>query len=96
MKFLCTEFWKFSFSKGVDNLRTNNAGTFIIVDEAFKFLARVSCRDHESKEYKEKIAYYEAFIIGMITGALMNLGYDQTPIVKSNFKDSRMTLTITL
>jgi len=55
MKFLCTEFWKLAFSKGVDNLRTNNAGTFIIVDEAFKFMARVSTRDHESKEYKEKI-----------------------------------------
>jgi len=96
VKFLCTEFWKFAFSKGVDNLRTNNAGTFIIVDDAFKFLARVSCKDHESKEYQEKIAFYEAFIIGMIIGALMNLGYDQTPQVKSNFKDTRLQLTITL
>lgn len=96
MKFLCTEFWKFAFSKGVDNLRTNNAGTFIILDDAFKFLARVSCKDHESKEYQEKIAFYEAFVIGMIIGALMNLGYDQTPQVKSNFKETRLQLTITL
>jgi hypothetical protein len=81
MKFVCTEFWKFTFAKSVDNLRTNNAGTFIMTDDAFKFLARVSNRDHESKEYKEKIKFYESFIIGVIKGALMNLGFDVPPIV---------------
>lgn len=81
MKFICTEFWKFTFSKAVDNLRTNNAGTFIMTDEAFKFIARVSTRDHESKEFKEKIKCYEGFVIGMIRGALMNLGYEIPPQV---------------
>jgi len=79
MKFLCTEFWKFTFAKAVDNLRTNNAGTFIMTDEAFKFIARVSCADHESTEYKDKIRTYEAFVVGLIRGALVNLGYDTVP-----------------
>jgi hypothetical protein len=33
MKFMCTEFWKYTFSKQVDNLKTNNSGTFIFIDE---------------------------------------------------------------
>lgn len=97
MKFICTEFWKFTFSKAVDNLRTNNAGTFIMTDEAFKFIARVSGKDHESKEYKEKIRCYEAFIVGMIRGAIVNLGFDQIPPqVSTQIKDARLQLTVTL
>ena len=96
MKFLCTEFWKFAFAKSVDNLRTNNAGTFIITDEAFKFIGRLSCKDHESREFKDKVKCYEGFIIGMIRGALMNLGYDVPPQVQTAIKDARLQLTITV
>jgi trafficking protein particle complex subunit 6 len=94
---VCTEFWKFTFSKGVDNLRTNNAGTFIVTDEAFKFIARVSNRDNESREYKDKIKCYESFVIGMLRGALINLGYDQVPPqVQTVIKDARLQVTITV
>ena len=90
MKFLCTEFWKFAFSKSVDNLRTNNAGTFIILDDGFKLIGRMSSKDHDSQEFKDKITCYEAFVVGMITGAIMNLGYDQQPQVKVQVKDTRL------
>ena len=70
MKFICTEFWKYTFSKQVDNLKTNNSGTFIFIDEQFKFIARASSKDHDSKEFKEKIKCYEAFVIGLVRGAL--------------------------
>ena len=96
MKFVCTEFWKFTFAKSVDNLRTNNSGTFILTDDAFKFLARVSNRDHESKEYKEKIKFYEQFIVGVIKGALMNLGFDVPPIVQSAIKEAKFQVTISV
>ena len=76
MKFLCTEFWKYVFSKQVDNLRTNNTGTFILNDDQFKFIARVSNNDMESKEYKDKVRCYEMFVIGLIRGALLNMGFD--------------------
>lgn len=76
MKFICTEFWKYIFSKPVDNLRTNNSGTFIFNDDGFKFIARVSNHDMESKEYKEKVACYEIFVVGLIKGGLHNLGFD--------------------
>lgn len=96
MKFLCTEFWKFTFAKSVDNLRTNNAGTFILTDDAFKFIARVSTRDHESKEYKDKIRCYESFIVGVIKGAIQNMGYDSLPQVNTIIKEQRLQLTITV
>ena len=95
MKFLCTEFWKFTFAKSVDNLRTNNAGTFILTDEAFKFIARVSNKDNEGREFKEKVKCYESFIVGVIRGALINLGYDQ-PQIQTLIKDARLQLTITV
>lgn len=90
MKFICTEFWKFTFSKQVDNLRTNNSGTFIFTDEAFKFIARVSNADNESKEFKQKIKCYESFVVGMIKGALMNMGYESTPLVIPNITGTRL------
>lgn len=60
----------------MDNLRTNNSGTFIFNDDGFKFIARVSNHDMESKEYKEKVACYEIFVVGLIKGGLHNLGFD--------------------
>ncbi|CDW86850.1 UNKNOWN [Stylonychia lemnae] len=94
MKFICTEFWKFTFSKQVDNLRTNNTGTYIFTDEAFKFTGRVSNNDHESKEYKQKIKCYESFVVGLIIGALMNIGYDKVPIVNTQIAGTKLVLTV--
>ena len=78
----------------MDNLRTNNTGTYIFTDEAFKFIARVSNNDHESKEYKQKIKCYESFVIGLIIGALMNLGYDKVPIVNTQITGTKLVLTV--
>ena len=96
MKFICTEFWKFTFSKPVDNLRTNNQGTFIFTDEAFRFIARLSNNDHESKEYKQKAKCYESFVAGLIKGALMNIGYESVPIVISVMTNAKLQLTVTV
>ena len=30
----------------------------------------------ESKEYKEKVACYEMFVIGLLKGALLNMGFE--------------------
>ncbi len=87
MQLICTESWKFTFSKQADNLRTNNTGTFILTDDAFTFIARVSSSDHDSKEFKDKIKCYEAFVIGLLKGALINLGYDSVPKIDTVIKD---------
>lgn len=39
IKFVCKDFWTQVFGKGVDNLRTNHRGTFVLRDVHFVWLA---------------------------------------------------------
>jgi hypothetical protein len=50
-----------------------------MIDDGFKLIGRVSSSDHESKEFKNKIKCYENFVLGMIRGALFNLGFENQP-----------------
>ncbi|KAL6768709.1 Trafficking protein particle complex subunit 6B [Auxenochlorella protothecoides] len=38
IKFICKELWTEAFGKGVDNLRTNHRGTFVLRDVQFSWL----------------------------------------------------------
>eukprot|EP00762_Andalucia_godoyi_P004766 ANDGO_03590.mRNA.1 Uncharacterized protein C13G6.05c len=40
VKFLCREFWTLLFRKPIDNLKTNHKGTFVLQDNAFRWIAR--------------------------------------------------------
>jgi hypothetical protein len=40
IKFVCRELWTFLFKKQVDNLKTNHKGTFVLVDNHFRWLHR--------------------------------------------------------
>eukprot|EP00271_Cylindrocystis_brebissonii_P015803 TRINITY_DN38832_c0_g1_i1.p1 TRINITY_DN38832_c0_g1~~TRINITY_DN38832_c0_g1_i1.p1 ORF type:complete len:190 (+),score=30.43 TRINITY_DN38832_c0_g1_i1:209-778(+) len=42
IKFICKEFWVEVFSKQVDNLRTNHRGVFVLQDQKFRWLTRLS------------------------------------------------------
>ncbi|KAK9831437.1 hypothetical protein WJX81_004605 [Elliptochloris bilobata] len=42
IKFVCKEFWMEVFRKQVDNLRTNHRGTFVLKDNTFRWLAKLS------------------------------------------------------
>ncbi|CAL5221816.1 g4072 [Coccomyxa viridis] len=42
IKFICKEFWVAVFRKQVDNLRTNHRGTFVLKDQSFRWLAKLS------------------------------------------------------
>ena len=57
-------------------MRTNNSGTFILIDDSFKLIARVSNSDMESQDFKDKIKCYETFVVGLVKGALFNLGFE--------------------
>ena len=93
---MCMEFWKYVFSKQVDNLRTNNAGTFILIDDHFKFIGRVSNHDHESQEYKDKVKCYETFVIGLLKGALINIGFDSSIGVHTSITNMRIEVTVSV
>ncbi|CAG0899527.1 unnamed protein product [Darwinula stevensoni] len=70
MKFICKEFWTAVFRKQVDNLRTNRQGVYVLQDNRFRHLAKVST----SGQYMEAAPKLVVFTCGLVRGALANLG----------------------
>lgn len=42
MKFICTDFWTAIYKKQIDNLRTNHQGVYVLQDNSFRFLTKIS------------------------------------------------------
>lgn len=42
IKFVCKDLWMLVFKKQVDNLKTNHRGVYVLTDNAFRPLARMS------------------------------------------------------
>jgi hypothetical protein len=42
IKFICKDLWHVLFRKQIDNLKTNHRGTFVLTDNKFPALARMS------------------------------------------------------
>lgn len=42
MKFICTDFWASINKKQIDNLRTNHQGVYVLQDNSFRFLTKLS------------------------------------------------------
>lgn len=70
MKFVCKDFWMSVFRKQIDNLRTNHQGVYVLQDNTFKFLSKIS----NSRQYLEVAPRYTAFTCGLLRGSLANLG----------------------
>ena len=55
MKFICTDFWAAIYKKQVDNLRTNHHGVYVLQDNSFRFLTKISASsqylDHAPKVF---------------------------------------------
>ncbi|KAF9670026.1 hypothetical protein SADUNF_Sadunf13G0025700 [Salix dunnii] len=81
IKFICKDFWSELFKKQIDNLKTNHRGTFVLQDNKFRWLSRISgdpsvdngTQDPESK-VAQAMSMYLYFPCGIIRGALSNLG----------------------
>ncbi|KAJ6996143.1 uncharacterized protein [Populus alba] len=82
IKFICKDFWSELFKKQIDNLKTNHRGTFVLQDNKFPWLSRMSgddlsvengMEDPESKG-AQAMSMYCYFPCGIIRGALSNLG----------------------
>ncbi|XP_058216545.1 uncharacterized protein LOC131327415 isoform X1 [Rhododendron vialii] len=87
IKFICKDFWSELFKKQIDNLKTNHKGTFVLQDNKFRWLSRISIAPSsansgsiqdpsamaESKE-AQATGMYLYFPCGIIRGALSNLG----------------------
>ncbi|KAB5556313.1 hypothetical protein DKX38_007222 [Salix brachista] len=82
IKFICKDFWTELFKKPIDNLKTNHRGTFVLQDNKFPWLSRMSgdgqsvengMQDPESKA-AQTMNMYLYFPCGIIRGALSTLG----------------------
>ncbi|PRP76924.1 trafficking protein particle complex subunit 6B [Planoprotostelium fungivorum] len=76
IKFICKEFWMEVFKKNIDNLRTNRKGTYVLSDNKFRWLNKLSASS--SNETKQAATKYLLFPCGLIRGALANLGVAAT------------------
>ncbi|XP_078170904.1 transport protein particle (TRAPP) component [Carex rostrata] len=87
IKFICKDFWTEVFKKQIDNLKTNHRGTFVLQDNHFRWLTRISLdpavvANTEAASEGESGADSGAqmtsmllyFPCGIIRGALTNLG----------------------
>ncbi|KAG9445855.1 hypothetical protein H6P81_011983 [Aristolochia fimbriata] len=88
IKFICKDFWSELFKKQVDNLKTNHRGTFVLQDNRFRWLTRVSYDPtpansdvspaSDPSQVVDKAAQATSmhlyFPCGIIRGALTNLG----------------------
>lgn len=83
IKFICKDFWQAVFKKQVDNLKTNHRGIYVLQDNAFKWLVRISpaitgtesARDDNARRVAQSHLYLPC---GIIRGALTHLGVNCT------------------
>ncbi|KAI3938492.1 hypothetical protein MKW92_042636 [Papaver armeniacum] len=90
IKFICKDFWSELFKKQIDNLKTNHRGTFVLQDNRFRWLTRMSIdpepvivTDSSSQDpsavatenkAEQVTSMHLYFPCGIIRGALSNLG----------------------
>lgn len=87
MKFICKDFWPELFKKSIDNLRTNNRGTFVLRDTHFRWLSHLSQNQVPSSlgqgqqvaiPKKQLAQDYLHLPCAILRGALTQLGLDCT------------------
>ena len=80
MKFVCKEFWVSLFRKQIDNLRTNHQGVYVLQDNQFKFLSKVS----QGRQHLDVAPKFVVLTCGLIRGSLANLGVNSVVTAESN------------
>jgi len=82
IKFVCKDLWTRVFRKQIDNLKTNHRGTFVLTDNRFHPLHRMSVdRRLGPRGVEEALSKAQAFLwfpCGIIRGALSGLGMNVT------------------
>ncbi|KAF9235715.1 NO signaling/Golgi transport ligand-binding domain-containing protein [Melanogaster broomeanus] len=77
IKFVCKELWVSCWDKQVDNLRTNHRGVFVLQDNNFKPIARISSWEGRAEAVKHA-KLYVSLPAGIIRGALARMGLHGT------------------
>lgn len=82
IKFICKDLWILLFRKQIDNLKTNHRGVFVLTDNRFQPLSRMSVdRRGGPKAVEDALGKAQTFLYfpcGVIRGALSSLGIEVT------------------
>ncbi|KAF9780970.1 transport protein particle component [Thelephora terrestris] len=73
IKFVCKDLWAACWDKQVDNLRTNHRGVYVLQDNSFKPIARLSSWEGRQDATK-RARVYVMMSAGIVRGALSRLG----------------------
>ncbi|PAV21664.1 transport particle component [Pyrrhoderma noxium] len=77
VKFICKDVWSACWDKQVDNLRTNHRGVYVLQDNQFKPITRISSYDGPASALRRARTHI-ALSVGIIKGALARMGYQAT------------------
>ncbi|KAL1628553.1 hypothetical protein SLS56_005785 [Neofusicoccum ribis] len=84
IKFLCKDLWTLVFRKQIDNLKTNHRGIYVLTDQHFKPLTKMSLEkgmgDNIITTKAQPFLYFPA---GLIRGALASMGIIATVTAES-------------
>ncbi|TKA57860.1 hypothetical protein B0A49_08606 [Cryomyces minteri] len=78
VKFVCKDVWSLLFRKQCDNLKTNHRGVYVITDNTFKPLSRMSAERGVPGSVLVRAQPFLWFPSGVIRGALAGLGVNVT------------------
>ena len=70
VKWMCREFWTEVFRKPVDKLQTNNRGTFVLQDFAFRWTRAASAPPSDAAGGGAHLLKYMLLPCGVVRGAL--------------------------
>ncbi|KAL8795987.1 MAG: hypothetical protein Q9195_001563 [Heterodermia aff. obscurata] len=76
IKFLCKDVWQLIFRKQIDNLKTNHRGIYVLTDNTFRPLARMSMASPAEAVVKAQPFLW--FPSGVMRGALASMGLNTT------------------
>ncbi|CAI4211444.1 unnamed protein product [Parascedosporium putredinis] len=76
IKFVCKDLWSLVFRKQVDNLKTNHCGVYVLTDNAFRPLSRMSTE--AGGQAVVRAAPFLLVPCGIIRGALAAMGTNAT------------------
>jgi len=69
IKFVCKDLWQLLFRKPVDNLKTNHRGIFVLTDQRFQPLSRMSVdRRAGPKAAEEALVRAQAVCVAGVLG----------------------------
>ncbi|KAI1405793.1 transport protein particle component [Hypoxylon fuscum] len=82
IKFICKDLWMLVFKKQVDNLKTNHRGVYVLTDNAFRPLSRMSAGAGGQAVLRAQPFLW--FPCGVVRGALAAMGIAATVQAESN------------